>query len=115
MAGPLPSVGHAVLQLEGALPSGSPLSSSGAVSPGLQPRSGSSGHEDPRPSAIGLARQAGAEAMFLEVATDNRPAIALYEGAGFERAGQRKGYYARVGDASGDAYVYRLRLAASAR
>ena len=36
--------------------------------------------------------------MFLEVATDNAAALALYDRLGFVRAAQRKGYY-RGGDA----------------
>ncbi len=36
----------------------------------------------------------GARRIFLEVAADNAPALALYEGAGFARAGLRRGYYA---------------------
>lgn len=41
-----------------------------------------------------LAAVAGdAEAMFLEVAEDNAPAIGLYLGAGFVRVGLRRGYY----------------------
>jgi ribosomal-protein-alanine N-acetyltransferase len=39
------------------------------------------------------AQLRGAERAFLEVAADNLPAIALYESAGFTRAGQRRGYY----------------------
>lgn len=35
----------------------------------------------------------GADCMFLEVAADNTPAIALYESLGFQKTGQRKGYY----------------------
>jgi len=39
----------------------------------------------------------GATALFLEVAADNAPAIALYEKLGFKRIGCRRGYYARPG------------------
>jgi ribosomal-protein-alanine N-acetyltransferase len=39
------------------------------------------------------ARRAGAEAMFLEVAADNAPALALYRGAGFTQVGLRRRYY----------------------
>jgi tRNA threonylcarbamoyladenosine biosynthesis protein TsaB len=35
----------------------------------------------------------GATSLFLEVGTDNPAALALYNGLGFMRAGQRKGYY----------------------
>ena len=36
-----------------------------------------------------------ARRMFLEVADDNRPAIALYRRFGFSEIGRRKGYYPR--------------------
>jgi ribosomal-protein-alanine N-acetyltransferase len=42
--------------------------------------------------------------IFLEVRTDNEPAIALYESVGFTRVGLRKRYY-RVSGA--DAYTMR--------
>lgn len=61
-------------------------------------------------AALGAARMAGAEAMFLEVAHDNAPALALYEAAGFARAGVRRGYYARGLEGSADAVVMRLDL-----
>ena len=38
-------------------------------------------------------RRAGAERMFLEVAADNEPALALYRKLGFIQIGHRKGYY----------------------
>lgn len=44
-------------------------------------------------AAVGVAEEAGSEVMFLEVAADNLSAISLYEGAGFVRAGARRGYY----------------------
>jgi [ribosomal protein S18]-alanine N-acetyltransferase len=37
--------------------------------------------------------QAGAQSVFLEVAADNMPALALYRGAGFAEIGRRRGYY----------------------
>ncbi len=37
--------------------------------------------------------QAGAARVFLEVRPSNLSAVELYQGAGFVRAGQRKGYY----------------------
>jgi [ribosomal protein S18]-alanine N-acetyltransferase len=40
------------------------------------------------------ARLRGADDAFLEVSAENPPAIALYESAGFVRAGLRRGYYA---------------------
>jgi len=57
-------------------------------------------------AAAGLAKQANAEAMFLEVAEDNAPARGLYEAAGFRLAGRRPGYYRR-GDEATDALVMR--------
>ena len=57
-----------------------------------------------------LARQAGAEDLFLEVAVDNAAAIALYESRGFSHAGVRKGYYNREGAPAADAAVLRLDL-----
>ena len=40
------------------------------------------------------AATAGAKVMFLEVAEDNAPAMALYARTGFSRAGLRRDYYA---------------------
>ena len=40
------------------------------------------------------AHTLGADSLFLEVGHDNPAALALYAGLGFERVGQRKGYYA---------------------
>lgn len=40
------------------------------------------------------AQTLGAASLFLEVGHDNPAALALYAGLGFERVGQRKGYYA---------------------
>jgi ribosomal-protein-alanine N-acetyltransferase len=56
------------------------------------------------------ARAAGAETLFLEVAADNPAAIGLYQTAGFEPAGRRRGYYARA-DGAVDALVLRKALA----
>ena len=49
--------------------------------------------------AIEMAREAGAESLFLEVATDNDAAIRLYEGLGFASVGLRPNYYERPGGA----------------
>lgn len=51
-----------------------------------------------------LLRFAGSGEVFLEVRTDNAPAIALYESVGFVNVGLRKRYY-RVSGA--DAYTMR--------
>lgn len=64
-------------------------------------------------AALDLAATAGGEAMFLEVAADNAPAIALYRRAGFAPVGLRRGYYARKGGPAVDALVYRLGLTPS--
>jgi ribosomal-protein-alanine N-acetyltransferase len=61
-------------------------------------------------AAIVVARQAGATAVFLEVAIDNAPALALYQRAGFVRAGLRKGYYDRGRAGTADAAAMRLDL-----
>ena len=61
-------------------------------------------------AAAGAAKAAGAEAMFLEVAVDNDGALALYEQAGFVRAGRRPSYYDRGGGLYVDAVVMRLDL-----
>ncbi|WP_296597027.1 ribosomal protein S18-alanine N-acetyltransferase [Phenylobacterium sp.] len=61
-------------------------------------------------AAMGMARQAGAETMFLEVDVDNAPAVSLYERLGFERAGLRKAYYDRGANGRADALVMRLDL-----
>lgn len=39
------------------------------------------------------AQLRGADRAFLEVASDNPAAIALYDSSGFQRAGLRRGYY----------------------
>ena len=42
---------------------------------------------------ISRAESQGAREMFLEVRASNAAAIGLYERAGFNETGQRKGYY----------------------
>jgi [ribosomal protein S18]-alanine N-acetyltransferase len=42
-------------------------------------------------------RRAGAQSLFLEVAADNAPALALYRGLGMQEIGRRKGYYPASG------------------
>lgn len=61
-------------------------------------------------AATGAARMAGAESLFLEVAHDNTPALALYEAVGFAHAGLRRGYYDLGGGNTADAVVMRLDL-----
>ena len=51
----------------------------------------------------------GADAMFLEVGSDNPAALALYARLGFVHVGMRKGYY-RARNSSVDALVLRLSL-----
>lgn len=46
-------------------------------------------------AAAARARAFGAVSLFLEVADDNLPAIALYERLGFAAVGVRPGYYRR--------------------
>jgi len=48
--------------------------------------------------------------LFLEVAEDNEPAIALYRRRGFEQVGRRKGYYRMPDSAPVDAIVMRKQL-----
>jgi [ribosomal protein S18]-alanine N-acetyltransferase len=54
---------------------------------------------------ISRARQADADAVFLEVRESNHAARALYEKASFAQVGRRKGYYSEPPE---DAIVYRL-------
>ena len=65
-------------------------------------------------AAIALARQGGAERMFLEVDVDNAAAVTLYERLGFARAGLRKAYYDRGLAGFADALVMRLDLTSAA-
>jgi ribosomal-protein-alanine N-acetyltransferase len=55
------------------------------------------------------AAAAGARSLFLEVASDNQAAMALYGAAGFGRVGQRPAYYRRAAGAV-DALVLRRDL-----
>ena len=61
-------------------------------------------------TAAHAALQGGAGALFLEVAADNGPAIALYLGDGFREVGRRAGYYARGDAQAADALVMRRDL-----
>ncbi len=61
-------------------------------------------------AALDAAEAAGAEAIFLEVAADNQPALALYAGEGFGEVGRRRGYYPRPCGAGADALLLRRTL-----
>ncbi len=61
-------------------------------------------------AACEVARDQGAEAVFLEVGTDNGPAIDLYEGQGFRVVGRRPAYYRRADGSTADALVMRRAL-----
>jgi [ribosomal protein S18]-alanine N-acetyltransferase len=49
--------------------------------------------------------------MFLEVATDNLPAQALYRAFGFDEVGRREGYYQRADGTRISALTMRCDLA----
>lgn len=49
----------------------------------------------------------GASSVFLEVASDNAPAMGLYQAAGFVKAGLRRGYYREAGGRRTDAVLMR--------
>jgi ribosomal-protein-alanine N-acetyltransferase len=59
------------------------------------------------------ARGSGAQDVFLEVRPSNTSAIRLYQSAGFQQIGIRRGYYQAAGGRE-DAVVLRLRLAGAA-
>jgi [ribosomal protein S18]-alanine N-acetyltransferase len=61
---------------------------------------------------LGKVRQAGAEDIHLEVATDNEAAIGLYHSLGFQKAGLRKAYYDRRPAPPVDALVLKLNIPA---
>ena len=57
-----------------------------------------------------LARHSGAEGIYLEVRPSNLRALKLYERAGFEMLGRRRGYYrARGGTEDAVVLVHRFR------
>ena len=60
-------------------------------------------------AAVDWAREATADAMFLEVACDNAAALAMYRAAAFVEVGRRRAYYSRPKGAM-DALVLRLDL-----
>ena len=43
--------------------------------------------------AVKTSRGKGLESLFLEVRSENLPAIKLYRAYGFEEVGRRRGYY----------------------
>lgn len=55
-------------------------------------------------AALGVARERGCTSVLLEVASDNAPAVELYQSAGFRPIHRRKAYYG----AGRDALVMRL-------
>jgi ribosomal-protein-alanine N-acetyltransferase len=57
-----------------------------------------------------LAFDRGARVVFLEVDTMNRAGLALYEGLGFAKVGERKGYYRTSGGQLRDALVLKRDL-----
>jgi ribosomal-protein-alanine N-acetyltransferase len=57
-----------------------------------------------------IARQHGAETVFLEVRESNRTALALYEKLGFVQIGRRRDYYPAPADGREDALVMSLEL-----
>lgn len=59
-------------------------------------------------AVIDRLREAGAQALFLEVGADNPAARALYEAAGFRVIGTRPAYYRRGDAPPADAMVMRL-------
>jgi ribosomal-protein-alanine N-acetyltransferase len=67
-----------------------------AVKPAIR-RRGVAGALLDQATVVALA--AGARALFLEVATDNPGAVALYRGRGFDQVGWRAGYFSRAGGA----------------
>ncbi len=79
-------------------------------------------HPDQRRDGLGRAlltgfeaeaRARGAGVAFLEVATDNAAALALYRGAGYGYAGRRRNYYRSGADQAIDAVLLRKTLAAT--
>ncbi|HUN46622.1 MAG TPA: ribosomal-protein-alanine acetyltransferase, partial [Stellaceae bacterium] len=53
----------------------------------------------------------GVEAITLEVAADNAPALSLYKSLGFSQVGVRAGYYRRPDATLMDAHLLRLIVA----
>lgn len=57
---------------------------------------------------------AGCRQLFLEVAADNRPALQLYQSAGFHEAGRRANYYRKPDGSRMDALILRAEISAEA-
>ena len=68
-----------------------------AVDPAAQ------GHGKGRKLLAAFESAAQADRLFLEVAADNRPALALYHAAGWAEAGRRPRYYPRATGGAVDA------------
>jgi ribosomal-protein-alanine N-acetyltransferase len=54
-----------------------------------------------------VLKSGGVKSLFIEVATSNHAALALYASSGFEKAGARKNYYARSDGKREDALIMR--------
>ncbi|MCF4165431.1 ribosomal protein S18-alanine N-acetyltransferase [Zavarzinia compransoris] len=61
-------------------------------------------------AALDAAARTGADRIFLEVAVDNPPAIALYRAFAFDEVARRRRYYRRRDGESVDALVFSKRL-----
>ena len=59
---------------------------------------------------VRAARKSEVKKLFLEVGSENQPALALYTKAGFAKVAERKGYYVRPGQPPEDAIVMMLQL-----
>lgn len=56
-------------------------------------------------TAVTALASRGARRLFLEVASDNDPALELYRNAGFTEVGRRRAYYACRGGPPADALI----------
>ncbi len=59
---------------------------------------------------VATAQETDSSTIFLEVAADNLPAIALYENAGFAKIATRPAYYARTNGTPVDALILQRKL-----
>lgn len=59
---------------------------------------------------VTLAKDEGCDRLFLEVASDNAAALALYASEGFAEIGIRRDYFSRAGAAPVDAIVMERRI-----